>query len=123
MSLSINVRETGNIVILDMNGSITLGESVTALRDEIRELLDSGQINILLNFAGVGYIDSSGLGQLVGGYATVTNRGGQLKLVNLHKKVHELLQVTKLYTVFEIYTSETAALRSFAGGAKSTAAT
>jgi len=113
MSLNINVRETGDVVILDLAGPITLGESLAVLRDEVKELLDSGQKNILLNLAGVRYIDSSGLGQLVGSYATVTNHGGKLKLLNLDKKVNELMQVTKLLTVFEAYTSETAALRSF----------
>jgi len=117
MSLKINVRETGNVVILDLNGRITLGEEVASLRDTIRELLDAGQKNILLNMGDVPYIDSSGLGQLVGSFATVTNRGGQLKLLNLQKKLHELMQVTKLITVFETYTSESSALRSFAGAA------
>ena len=114
MSLTINVRETGNVVILDLNGRITLGESAASLRDTIRELLDGGQKNILLNLAEVGYIDSSGLGQLVGSFATVTSHGGQLKLLNLQKKLHELMQVTKLITVFDTYNTETAALRSFA---------
>lgn len=113
MSLTINVRETGDVVILDLNGPITLGESLSVLRDEIKEMLDGGHQNIILNLADVRYIDSSGLGQLVGSYATVTNHGGKLKLLNLDKKVNELMQVTKLLTVFEAYTSETAALKSF----------
>lgn len=117
MSLKIDVRETGNVVILDLNGRITLGETAASLRDTIRELLDSGQKNILLNLAEVAYIDSSGLGQLVGSFATVTSRGGQLKLLNLQKKLHELLQVTKLITVFDTYTNESAALRSFSAAA------
>ena len=113
MSLKINVRETGKVVILDLNGRITLGETAASLRDTIRELLDNQQRNILLNLADVTYIDSSGLGQLVGSYATVTSHGGQLKLLNLQKKLHELMQVTKLITVFDVYNSEPAALRSF----------
>ena len=113
MSLNINVRETGNVVILDLNGQITLGEALANLRDTIRELVDSGQKNILLNLANVGHIDSSGLGLLIASYATVTNGGGQLKLLNLGKKVSELMQITKLLSVFESYTSEPAALRSF----------
>jgi anti-sigma B factor antagonist len=117
MSLKIDVRETGNVVILDLNGRITLGESAASLRDTIRELLDSKQHNILLNLAEVSYIDSSGLGQLVGSFATVTSRGGHLKLLNLQKKLHELMQVTKLITVFDVYNSESAALRSFAPAA------
>jgi anti-sigma B factor antagonist len=121
MSLNINVRETGDVVILDLTGPITLGESLTTLRDEVKELLDSGQKNILLNLADVRYIDSSGLGQLVGSYATVTNRGGQLKLLSLGKRVNELMQITKLLTVFEAFTSETAALRSFSSKTASSA--
>jgi anti-sigma B factor antagonist len=113
MSLSIHVRETGNVVILDLAGTITLGDSSTVLRDEVKELLDSGQKNMLLNLADVRYIDSSGLGQLVGSYATVTNHGGHLKLLSLGHKVKEVMQITKLLTVFESYTSETAALKSF----------
>lgn len=117
MSLTINVRETGNVVILDLNGRITLGEASALLRDEIREMLDSGHKNIVLNLAEVSYIDSSGLGQLVGSFATVAHRGGHLKLLNLGKRVHELMQVTKLHTVFEAYTSETAAIRSYSDAA------
>jgi len=113
MSLKINVRESGNVVILDLNGRITIGEEASSLRDTIRELLDSGQKNILLNLAEVSYIDSTGLGQFVGSYATVTSRGGQLKLLNLQKKLHELMQVTKLITVFDTHTNESAAVRSF----------
>ena len=117
MSLKINVRESGNVLILDLNGRITIGEEAASLRDTIKEYLDSGQKNILLNLAGVSYIDSTGLGQFVGSFATVTSRGGQLKLLNLQKKLQELMQITKLITVFETYTSETAAVRSFAGAA------
>jgi anti-sigma B factor antagonist len=84
------------------------------LRDSIREALASDQKNILLNLAEVSYIDSSGLGQLIGSYATVTNRGGQMKLLNLQKRVNDLMQITKLLTVFETYTNEEEALRSFA---------
>ncbi|MFN7992153.1 MAG: STAS domain-containing protein [Bryobacteraceae bacterium] len=113
MSLTINVREVGNVLILDLGGRITLGEEAAALRDTIREHLESGKKNILLNLGEVTYIDSSGLGQLVGSFATVTSRGGQLKMVNLQKRLHELMQVTKLITVFDTFTSEAAALRSF----------
>jgi anti-sigma B factor antagonist len=117
MSLKINVRETGDVLILDLNGRITLGEEAASLRDTLKEQIDSGRKNILLNLAEVTYIDSSGLGQLVGSFATVTSRGGQLKLLNLQKRLHELMQVTKLITVFEVYTTEAAALRSFAASA------
>ncbi|HVN02902.1 MAG TPA: STAS domain-containing protein [Bryobacteraceae bacterium] len=113
MSLKINVRESGDVVILDLDGRITIGEEATALRDTIKEMLDGGHRNILLNLANVSYIDSTGLGQFVGSYATVTSRGGQLKLLNLQKKLQELMQITKLITVFETFTGEAAALRSF----------
>ena len=117
MSLKINVRESGDVLILDLTGRITLGEEAASLRDTLREQIDSGRKNILLNLAEVTYIDSSGLGQLVGSFATVTSRGGQLKLLNLQKRLHELMQVTKLITVFEVYATEAAALRSFAASA------
>jgi len=114
MSLKINIRETADAVILDMSGRVSLGEALADLRDSIREALAGDQKNILLNLAEVSYIDSSGLGQLIGSYATVTGRGGQMKLLNLQKRVKDLMQITKLLTVFETYTSEGAALRSFA---------
>jgi len=117
MSLKINVRESANVVILDLDGRITLGEEAASLRDTIKELLDSGQKNILLNLGNVSYIDSTGLGQFVGSFATVTSRGGQLKLLNLQKRLQELMQITKLMTVFETHTNETAAVRSFAATA------
>jgi anti-sigma B factor antagonist len=114
MSLKINIRETADAVILDMSGRVSLGDALADLRDTIREALAGDQKNILLNLAEVSYIDSSGLGQLIGSYATVTNRGGQMKLLNLQKRVNDLMQITKLLTVFETYTNEEAALRSFA---------
>ena len=113
MSLTINIRETADATILDMSGRLSLGEALAELRDSIREALAGDQKNILLNLAEVSHIDSSGLGQLIGSYATVTERGGQLKLLNLQKRVNDLMQVTKLLTVFETYTNEEAALRSF----------
>jgi anti-sigma B factor antagonist len=113
MSLKINIRETANAVILDMNGRVSLGDGLSDLRDSIREALAGDQKNILLNLAEVSHIDSSGLGQLIGSYATVTSRGGQMKLLNLQKRVNDLLQITKLLTVFETYNNEEAALKSF----------
>jgi anti-sigma B factor antagonist len=113
MSLKINMRETPEAVILDLNGRLTHGESLSELRDSIREALAGDQKNILLNLADITYVDSSGLGQLIASHATVASRGGQIKLLNLQKRVNDLLQVTKLLTVFESYTSEQAALRSF----------
>jgi len=114
MSLNINIRETAEAVILDLSGRITLGEPLAELRDSIREALAGDRKSILLNLADVSYIDSSGLGQLISSYATTTSRGGQMKLLNLQKRVNDLMQVTKLLTVFETYTSEEAALRSLA---------
>ena len=113
MSLKINVRESGNVVILDLSGRIIIGEEAASLRETIKESLDSGQKNILLNLAEVSYIDSTGLGQFVGSFATVTSRGGQLKLLNLQKRPQELMQITKLITVFESFDNESAAVRSF----------
>ncbi|MEI9974074.1 MAG: STAS domain-containing protein [Ignavibacteriota bacterium] len=113
MSLKITIRETAEATILDLSGRITLGEGLGDLRDSIREALTGERKHILLNLADVSYIDSSGLGQLIGSYATVTDRGGKLKLINLQKRVNDLMQITKLLTVFETYPSEAAALASF----------
>jgi anti-sigma B factor antagonist len=114
MALRIDIRETPGAVVLDLHGRLTIGEALAELRDTIREALAGGQTNILLNLGDVSYIDSSGLGQLIGSNATVVNAGGKMKLLNLQNRVQDLLQVTKLLTVFDTYTSETAALRSFA---------
>jgi anti-sigma B factor antagonist len=123
MSLKINIREAADATILDMSGRITLGDALAELRDSIREALAGDQKNILLNLAEVSYIDSSGLGQLIGSYAAVTNRGGQMKLVSLQDRVHDLMQITKLVTVFETYTNEESALKSFAKKQEGRAAT
>ncbi len=113
MSLKMAVRYSGNVAILDLGGRLTLGEPAGSLRDLLKDLLSRQQKNILLNLADVTYIDSSGLGELVGGFATVSNRGGRLKLVNVQRRVHELMQITKLYSVFEIFSDEAEAVRSF----------
>ena len=115
MSLKITMRETADATILDLSGRITLGEGLGDLRDSIREALSGSRKNIVLNLGEVSYIDSSGLGQLIGSYASVAERGGRMKLVNLQKKVVDLMQITKLLTVFETYNTEAAALASFAG--------
>jgi anti-sigma B factor antagonist len=109
-----NTRQVDGVTVVDLAGRITLGEGSVTLRDTVRELLNRGQKKILLNLGEVSYIDSSGIGELVSGFTTVTNQGGQLKLVNLTKKVHDLLQITKLYTVFEVHNDEANAIRSFA---------
>ncbi len=114
MTFKANTRQVDGVTIVDLAGRITLGEGSVTLRDTVRELLNRGQKKILLNLADVSYIDSSGIGELVSGFTTVTNQGGSLKLVNLTKKVHDLLQITKLYTVFEVHGDEASAVRSFA---------
>jgi anti-sigma B factor antagonist len=102
------------VSVIDVTGRITLGEGSSALRDSLRELVGHDQKKILLNLGDVSYIDSSGIGELVSGFTTVTNAGGQLKLLNLSKRVKDLLQITKLYTVFDVHDDEAAAVRSFA---------
>jgi anti-sigma B factor antagonist len=113
MSLKLSVRDVEGVAILDLSGRVTMGEAAGSLRDTIKDLLAKDQKNILLNLADVSYIDSSGLGELVGAFATANNRGGKLKLLHLQKRVHELMQLTKLYSVFDIHEDETAAIRSF----------
>jgi anti-sigma B factor antagonist len=106
-------REVGAVTIIDLSGRISLGEGSALLRKTIRDLLDDGQTKILLNLGDVNYIDSSGIGELVSGFSAVRNREGELKLLNLTKKVHDLLQITKLFTVFDVYTDESTAVRSY----------
>ncbi len=113
MALAIASREVDGVTVLDLSGRITLGEGSVQLRDAVRNLLGKGQKSILLNMGDVNYIDSSGLGELVSAYTTVKNQGAALKLLKLTKKVHDLLQLTKLYTVFDIYDDEAAAIASF----------
>lgn len=98
---------------MDISGRITLGDGSALLRKTIRGLLEEGRTRILLNLGDVDYIDSSGIGELVSGYSTVKGRGGELKLLNLSRRVRDLLQLTKLYTVFDVYSDEPTALRSF----------
>ena len=107
------LRQVDSITVVDMSGRITLGEGCTQLRELIREQLSKGHKNLLLNLADVNYIDSSGIGELVSGFTRVSNEGGQLKLLNLTKKVHDLLQITKLYTVFDVHDDEAKAITSF----------
>lgn len=113
VSLTTSVREVDGVAIVDLSGRITLGEGSGKLRDTIREILSKGQKKILLNLGDVSYIDSSGLGELVSSYTTASNQGAQLKLVNVQKKVHDLLQITKLYTVFDTFDDEGQAILSF----------
>jgi anti-sigma B factor antagonist len=108
-----NNRQVGGVNVVDMSGRITLGEGSVVLRETVKDLLTKGQKKILLNLGDVTYIDSSGIGELVSAFTSVRNQGGELKLLNLTKKVHDLLQITKLYTVFDIKDDETAAIQSF----------
>lgn len=113
MSVKISKREVSGITVVDLSGRLTLGDASAQLRGTLQELLQQGQKKIVLNLSQVGYIDSSGLGELVSGFTTVKNQGGQLKLANLTQKVNDLLTITKLYTVFEIHNDEAAAIQSF----------
>lgn len=113
MSMKISTRSVDGVSILDCSGRITLGEGSITLRDTVRDLLGKGQKKILLNLGDVSYIDSSGIGELVSAFTTVRNQGGELKLLNLTKKVHDLLQITKLYTVFDVKDDETSAVKAF----------
>ena len=112
-SVKISTRQVDGVTILDMSGRITLGEGSTVLRETVKDLLSKGQRKILLNLGDVTYIDSSGIGELVSAFTSVRNQGGELKLLNLTKKVHDLLQITKLYTVFDIKDDEAAAIQAF----------
>lgn len=113
VNLKTSNRQVDGVSILDCSGRITLGEGSVVLRDAVRELLSKGNKKILLNLGDVSYIDSSGIGELVSAYTTVRNQGGELKLLNLSKKVHDLLQITKLYTVFDVREDEANAIKSF----------
>jgi len=103
----------GDVTVIDAAGRITLGEGSSTFRDTIKEMTAKGQKKILLNLADVSYIDSSGIGELVSGFTTVSNAGGSLKLLNLTKRIHDLLQITKLYTIFDVYDDEAKGLASF----------
>lgn len=111
--MKIESRTVRDVHVLDCSGKITLGEGTMAIRNTVREVLKNGGKKIILNLSDVNYIDSSGIGELVSTYTTVTNAGGQLKLLNLTKKIQELLSITKLLTVFSVYQSEQEAIASF----------
>jgi anti-sigma B factor antagonist len=113
MSFRATYREVGDVTVIDMDGRITLGEGTALLRDLIRESIGRGRKKIVMNLAGINYIDSTGLGELVSGYRLIKSEGGELKLLNLNKKVTDLLQITKLYTVFDIHNQEAQAVASF----------
>ena len=113
MSFKAPSREIGDVTVIDMDGRITLGEGSALLRDLVRQYLGKGRKKIVLNLAGITYIDSTGLGELVSGYRLMKSEDGEIKLLNLNKKVSDLLQITKLYTVFDIHSQEAQALASF----------
>jgi anti-sigma B factor antagonist len=112
--INISERQAGDVTILDLSGKVTIGEGSVALRNAIRRLLGEGKNKILLNLGGVGYIDSSGIGELVSSFTAVNKEGGTLKLLNLTQKIQDLLAITKLLTVFDVYENEDEALSSFA---------
>jgi len=111
--LDVQPRQAGDVTILDLSGEVRIGEGSVALRDAIRKLVDEDKHKILLNLGGVKYIDSTGIGELIANYTTVSRKGGQLKLLNLTDRVQNLLVITKLLTVFDSYDNEADALKSF----------
>lgn len=112
-SLQGTCREVSDVAVVDFSGKITLGEGSSVLRNTIRDLLDRGHRKILLNLADVDYIDSSGIGELVSAYTAVRNASGEMKLLQLTRRVHDILQITRLFTVFDVQSDEDSALRSF----------
>ena len=113
MSVKLSTRQIGDVTVIDATGRITLGEGSSTFRETIKDMLSKGSKKLLLNLADVSYIDSSGIGELVSGYTSVSNGGGSLKLLNLTKRIQDLLQITKLYTVFEVFDDEAKAVASF----------
>jgi anti-sigma B factor antagonist len=111
--LDVKERQAGDVTILDMSGAVRIGQGSVALRDSVRNLVEAGKKKILLNLGGVNYIDSSGIGELIANFTTVSREGGQLKLLNLTDKIQNLLVITKLLTVFDSYDNEADALNSY----------
>jgi anti-sigma B factor antagonist len=113
MGMEFSTRQVGGVTIVDLNGRIVLGEGSATLRDTVHDLLSKGLKSIVLNLGEVSYIDSSGLGELVSAFTAAKKQGAELKLLNLTKRVYALLQITKLYTVFDVMEDEAAAVKSF----------
>jgi anti-sigma B factor antagonist len=113
MALSFEMKKVGGVQVVSPAGKIVIGEEVTSLREKIKDLLKVGDKNILLNLAGVSYVDSTGIGALVGSFTTIRGQGGQMKLCNLADKVEDILVVTKLLTVFDVYKNEEEAIKSY----------
>ncbi|HEV2852807.1 MAG TPA: STAS domain-containing protein [Thermoanaerobaculia bacterium] len=111
--MNVNVRQSGDVTILDLKGRITIGSGDVALRNAIHEVMNKGAQKVLINMADVSTIDSSGIGELVSAYTTATNRGAKLKLANLPAKVTDILTITQLITVFDVYDSEAEGVSSF----------
>jgi len=111
--LDVKERQAGDVTILDMSGEVRIGEGSISLRDSIRKLADAGKNKVLLNLAGVKYMDSTGVGELIANYTTIKRQGGQLKLLNLTDRIQNILVITKLLTVFDAYDNEAEALKSF----------
>ena len=111
--LDVKERQAGDVTILDLRGEVRIGDASVALRDAIRKLVDGGKTKVLLNLAGVKYMDSTGIGELIANYTTLSRKGGQLKLLNLTERIQNLLVITKLLTVFDAYDNEAEALKSF----------
>src|SRR5204862_6519372 len=121
MNLKLNIRNVDDVSVVDMRGRLILGEESSALRLALKDLLANDEKKILLNLAGVGYIDSSGLGTLVSGLASATSANAQLKLLNLDRRVHDVIRTTHLHLVFEVFDDEAKAIRSFASHAGASA--
>ena len=115
--MTVSTRQVDGVTIVDLSGRITLDEGSTLLRDTIKQLASQGQKHVLLNLGEVHYIDSSGIGELVNAFTTMRDQGGELKLLNLTRKVHDLIQITKLHTVFDIKDDEAAAIQAFSKSA------
>ena len=111
--MSVSVRQHDGVTILDVKGKVTLGTGDIALRDAVQSAVNSGATKVVINMSGVSTIDSSGVGELVSSYTHATNRGGKLKLCNLPDKINDILTITQLITVFDVYDSEEEAVRSF----------
>jgi anti-sigma B factor antagonist len=111
--LGVKERQAGDVTILDLSGEVRIGDASVALREAMRKLVDSGKTKVLLNLGGVKYMDSTGIGELIANYTTLSRKGGQLKLLNLTERIQNLLVITKLLTVFDAYDNEAEALKSF----------
>jgi len=117
VTMTVSTRQVDGVTIVDLSGPITLDEGSTLLRDTIKQLASQGQKHVLLNLSEVHYIDSSGIGELVNAFTTMRDQGGELKLLNLTRKVHDLIQITKLHTVFDIKDDEATAIQAFSRSA------